>query len=82
MPQSYWSDRAISVDEVLWSADNYGTPRSRVIPTIGTSTFPQAYPPELYASQLINSGVQGWNVWLLESTTDDVLRALAPAIPR
>lgn len=81
MPQSYWADRAISVNDVLWSADNYGTPRSRVVPTIGTSTFPVQYPPETYAAELLASGVRGWNVWLLDSTSDDILRALAPAIP-
>jgi len=83
MPQCYWSTAATSINPSLWSADNYqgGIDRNIIVPTIGTSTFDTPYSPDVYAQELLLAGTRGFNVWLLDSTTDDALRALAPAIP-
>lgn len=82
MPQLYWGDSAISLNGPLNSADAVPIPRSRLKPTLGSSAFTHAYPAAQYAQELVAAGLtSGFNVWLLDSTNDDYLRALAPAIP-
>ena len=80
MPQCYWSDTAISISGPLQSADYVPIPRARVKPTLGTSGFVHPYPAAQYAQELIGAGIDGFNTWLLDSTNDDYLRALTPAI--
>ena len=80
MPQCYWSTSAISITGPLACEDAVPVPRDRVFPTLGTSAFDQPYPADQYARELAAAGVPGFNVWLLDSTTDDYLQALAPAI--
>lgn len=79
MPQLYWGDSAISLNGPLASADQVPIPRLRIKPTLGTSGFAHPYPAAQYAQELLLT--TGFNVWLLDSTSDDYLRALAPAIP-
>ena len=80
MPQCYWSDSAISITGPLACEDAVPVPRDRVFPTLGTSAFDHPYPADQYAREVQAAGVPGFNVWLLDSTTDDYLRALSPAI--
>lgn len=77
MPQCYEANFATSVHRSLESTDALGVPRSRIIPTLGTSGFAIRYPTDLYASEVREAWVTGFNVWLLESTNDDTLRQLA-----
>jgi hypothetical protein len=79
MPQCYWGDSAISINGPLACEDAVPVPRDRVFPTLGTSGFSHPYSPVTYAEELATAGVPGFNVWLLESTPDDTLRAL-PAL--
>jgi hypothetical protein len=77
LPQCYWSTWATSIDPSVGAADRRGIPRDRLFPTLGTSSFTTPYPAEFYHAEMANLG-QPYSVWLLESTTDDTLRALAP----
>lgn len=79
LPQAYTNEYAISVPEVLIPTDGAGIARHRVSPVLGTSGFKNAYPPDKYVAELKAAGTKGHSVWLLESTTDDVLRALKEA---
>lgn len=81
MPQAYQADFATSVNRVLSSSDALGAPRRIVIPTLGTSGFNAYVPPAQLAAEIVAAGLTGFNVWLLESTPDDTLRALTPAVP-
>lgn len=76
MPQSYWATEATSLDWSVWAAQRAGLPMSRLFPTLGTSGFQSAYPAAEYAQELHDWALRSWSVWLLESTTDDYLRAL------
>lgn len=81
MPQLYWGDSAISLNGPLASADAVPIPRSRLKPTLGSSAFTHSYPAEQYAAELVAAGLtDGFNLWLLDSTNDDYMRALAPAL--
>ena len=75
LPQCYWATAATSIDPSLWALDRLGAPEKIVFPTLGTSSFATPYPAEFYRAELDNLG-QPYNVWLLESTSDDYLRAL------
>jgi len=77
LPQCYWSTWATSIDPSMWAIDRLGAPHDIVFPTLGTSSFATPYPAEFYRSELDRYG-RPYSVWLLESTTDDYLRALAP----
>lgn len=80
MPQCYWGDSAIGLPGPMACASAARLPLDRTFPTLGTSGFPNAYPADQYARELAAARVPGFNVWLLDSTTDDYLRALTPAI--
>lgn len=82
LPQCYWGGTATSVDTALWALERLAKDlrtdlRSQIFPTLGTSGFSTPYPAEFYRVELDNLR-QPYNVWLLESTSDDYLRALAP----
>ena len=68
---------ATSIDPSLEAIDRLGAPHNVVFPTLGTSGFQTPYPAEFYSAEVDRLG-QPYNVWLLESTTDDTLRALTP----
>lgn len=76
LPQCYWSTWATSIDPSVDAADRRGIPRERLFPTLGTSAFQTPYPAEFYDVEVTRLG-QPYSVWLLESTNDDYLRALA-----
>jgi len=76
MPQAYWATAATSLQPSIDAADRAGIPRSRLVPTVGSSGFADPYPAGAYARELAALRPPGFNVWLLESTTDDYLRAL------
>lgn len=75
LPQCYWAQAATSIDPSIWAIDRLGAPHRIVYPTLGTSGFQTPYPAEFYRAELDRLG-QPFNVWLLESTSDDTLRAL------
>lgn len=75
LPQCYWGTSATSIDPSVWAHDRLGTPHRFLFPTLGTSSFGTPYPAEFYRLELEALG-QPYNVWLLESTTDDYLRTL------
>lgn len=75
LPQCYWATSATSIDPSIWAHDRLGTQHRFIFPTLGTSSFSSPYPAEFYAAEMDRLG-QPYNVWLLESTTDDVLRVL------
>ncbi len=79
MPQCYWGDSATSIQPSLDAASRVPINRSLLVPTLGTSGFINPYDPGTYAAELLAAGTRGFNVWLLESTPDDTLRALSPA---
>jgi hypothetical protein len=80
MPQCYWSDMATSIWPSWHAAVRANLDSRRLVYSLGTSGFAQPYPTGEYVQEL---NLVPWrqqasfNVWLLESTTDDVLRALA-----
>lgn len=76
LPQCYEGDASISISPALWSAANAGIPSDRIFPTLGTSSFSSLYPPATYGTELKAVGIGGYSVWLLDSTTDDTLRAI------
>lgn len=85
MPQCYTGTPgdtwATSIVDPLASLKAYDAAHgctSFVIPTLGTSTFDHSYPAAAYRSELRAFNVPASNIWLLESTTDDYLRALYP----
>lgn len=80
MPQCYWATEATSIYPSLIAADRVPIPRRLIVPTLGTSGFATPYDPDTYRRELLETGLRGHNVWLLDSTTDDVLRAIGPAI--
>lgn len=75
LPQCYWGTSATSIDPSVGAVDRLGVSHRFVFPTLGTSSFQTPYPAEFYHAEVANFG-QPYNVWLLESTTDDYLRAL------
>lgn len=77
LPQCYWATSATSIDPSVWAVDRLGVTHRFVFPTLGTSGFQTPYPAEFYRAELDRLG-QPYNVWLLESTSDDILRALKP----
>lgn len=76
LPQCYWATYATSIDPSMWAYDRLGLDPRFVFPTLGTSSFQTPYPAEFYRIEL-DYHDRPYNVWLLESTTDDYLRALA-----
>jgi hypothetical protein len=77
LPQCYWSTWATSIDPSIWALQRLRAPMDIVFPTLGTSAFATPYPAEFYRAEL-DRYERPYNVWLLESTTDDYLRALKP----
>lgn len=77
LPQCYWDGVATSIQPSIDAIDRLGVPHDIVFPILGTSAFKTPYPAEFYGVEVANLG-QPYSVWLLESTTDDVLRAIAP----
>lgn len=77
LPQCYWATSATSISPAIGAIDRLGIDHDLVFPTLGTSGFQYPYPAEFYHAEMARLG-QPFNVWLLESTSDDTLRALAP----
>ncbi len=77
MPQCYWATSATSLQPSIDAADRAGIPRRRLVPTLGSSGFADPYPADAYRRDLNALAPPGFNVWLLESTTDDYLRTVA-----
>lgn len=77
LPQCYWSTWATSIDPSMWAIDRLGASHGIVFPTLGSSGFATPYPAEFYRAELDRYG-RPFNLWLLESTNDDYLRALQP----
>ena len=77
MPQCYWSTSATSIVPARQAAQRAGLPLAKLCYTLGTSGFEFPYPATAYRDELVSwAGNDHWNVWLLESTQDDYLRAL------
>lgn len=77
LPQCYWSTWATSIQPSIDAVDRLGVPHDLVFPTLGTSGFQTQYPAEFYHAEIARLG-QPYSVWLLESTSDDVLRTIKP----
>ena len=84
LPQCYWATWATSIDPSIWALerlerDGVKVDWEAVFPTLGTSSFETPYPAEFYHAELEAADqLQGsFGAWLLESTTDDYLRARA-----
>lgn len=77
LPQCYWSTWATSIDPSMWAVGRLGASYDIVFPTLGSSGFATPYPAEFYRAELDRYG-RPFNLWLLESTNDDYLRALQP----
>lgn len=80
LPQCYWATEARSPGYAHAAALRAALPLNRVNYTLGTSAFQTPYPAD-QARLDLNQLAAGYrySVWLLESTTDDYLRALSPA---
>ncbi len=79
LPQCYWSTSATGIGNSLAAAKRAGLAQSSLCYTLGTSSFEFPYSAWTYVDEL-NSVARvkaSFNVWLLESTTDDYLRTLA-----
>lgn len=76
MPQCYWGNSATSIEPSLQALERYGLKDTSIVfPTLGTSGFTFPYPAEFYDTEVTRLD-QPYNVWLLESTSDDFLRVL------
>ncbi len=79
-PQCYWGTAATSPGISDAAAKRAALPMRRVNYTLGTSGFNPSYPADQYRRDLALLGAPlRYSAWLLESTTDDYLRALSPA---
>lgn len=76
MPQCYWGNSATTPGNSYAAALRADLPLDRLVYTLGTSAFANPYPAEQYKADLTSLEARNYNVWLLESTTDDYLRAL------
>ena len=84
MPQCYWATEATSLWPSWDAALRAGLTRSFIVPSLGTSGFAKPYPVDTYVAELRQTAAlgrgRGFNVWLLDSTPDDLLRPLAQVI--
>ena len=73
MPQVYWNTGPTPLGNSWAAAERAGLPLQRVFPTLWLNG---GYSPATYRQELQYVGARASNVWLLESTSDDALRAL------
>lgn len=79
LPQCYWAAEATSIFRSLEAAIRANLNPLSLCYSLGTSSFAAQYPSWTYLDEL-NAVARiraSFNVWLLDSTTDDYLRTLA-----